>query len=152
MPILPPEPGGDGSSVAHSVENPRIRAAELAAEMTSPMPGSEKVYVEGSRPDIRVPMRKISQADTPSMFGATENPDFYVYDTSGPYTDANAEIDVTRGIACIREPWIKEREDYEELGALSSEYGQKRQLDDALAPLRFDHLRTPKRALPVKRW
>ncbi|MFK7848029.1 MAG: phosphomethylpyrimidine synthase ThiC [Rhodothermales bacterium] len=119
--------------------------------MTSPMPGSEKVYIEGSRPDIRVPMRKIAQSDTPSLFGAAENPDIYVYDTSGPYTDANLKIDVTKGIARIREPWIKERNDFEELGALSSEYGQARLDDERLQPLRFDHVRTPKRALPGKR-
>ena len=100
MPIRPPEPGGDGASVAHSVENPSLRAAELAAEMTSPLPGSEKVYIEGSRPDIRVPMRKIGQSDTPSLFGAAQNPDIYVYDTSlGPYTDPTKEIDVTKGVA-----------------------------------------------------
>ena len=120
MPILPPEAGGDGSSVNHSVENPRIRAAELAAEMTSPLPGSEKVYIEGSRPDIRVPMRQIKQADTPSLFGAASNPDIYVYDTSGPYTEPSIKIDVTKGVERVREPWIQERADFEQLEELSS--------------------------------
>ena len=151
MPILPPEAGGDGSSVGHTVENPRVRAAALAAEMTTPLPGSEKVYIEGSRPDIQVPMRKISQADTPSLFGEAKNPDIYVYDTSGPYTDANVTVDVTKGIEPIREPWIKERADFEELGGLSSAYGNERLEDQSLAPLRFDHLRTPRRAAPGRR-
>ena len=151
MPILPPEAGGDGSSVGHSLENPRVRAAALAAEMTTPLPGSEKVYVEGSRPDIQVPMRKISQADTPSLFGEAKNPDIYVYDTSGPYTDTNVTVDVTKGIEPIREPWIKERADFEELDGLSSAYGNERLEDQSLAPLRFDHLRTPRRAAPGRR-
>src|SRR5476651_1381409 len=60
----------------------------------TPLPNSRKVYVEGSRPDIRVPMREISQADTPASFGFEANPPVYVYDTSGPYTDPDAVIDI----------------------------------------------------------
>ena len=60
----------------------------------APLPNSRKVYVEGSRPDIRVPMREISQADTPTAFGGEKNPPIFVYDTSGLYTDPSAKIDI----------------------------------------------------------
>ena len=146
MPTRPPAPSGDGASVKHSLENPRTRAAELAAEMTTPLPGSEKIYVKGSRDDIRVPMRRISQDDTPSLFGAASNPDMYVYDTSGPYTDPNVVIDVTMGVNPIRKAWIEERNDTVELGSLTSEYGQRRRENRSLDALRFDHLRVPLRA------
>ena len=59
-----------------------------------PLPNSRKIYVEGSRPDIRVPMREISQADTPTGFGGEKNPPIYVYDCSGPYSDPAAQIEV----------------------------------------------------------
>ena len=146
MPKRPPAPSGDGASVKVSLENPRVRAAELAAEMTTPLPGSEKVYITGSRPDIRVPMRRIGQDDTPSLFGAASNPDIFVYDTSGPYTDPNVAIDVTKGIDPLRKKWIAERNDTEQLPELSSAYGQKRRDDTSLDVLRFDHLHKPLRA------
>src|SRR5471032_2077690 len=85
----------------------------------TPLPNSRKVYVEGSRPDIRVPMREISQADTPASFGFEANPPVYVYDTSGPYTDPDAVIDIRAGLAATpRLPWILERGDTEELSGL----------------------------------
>ena len=150
MPTHPPA-SGDGASVSHRLENPRERAAELAAEMTAPLPGSEKVYVQGSRPDIRVPMRIVNQDDTPSLFGASSNPSIYLYDTSGPYTDPNMVIDVTKGVDPIREPWIEERNDTEALHTLTSAYGQERRNDASLDALRFDHLRTPKKAKAGRR-
>jgi len=151
MPQRPPAPSGDGASVKVSLENPRVRAAELAAEMTTPLPGSEKVYITGSRPDIRVPMRRITQDDTPSLFGDASNPDIFVYDTSGPYTDPNIEIDVTKGVEPIRKAWIQEREDTVELKDLTSAYGQQRRDDKSLDTLRFDHLHRPLRAKEGRR-
>ncbi|EEG06651.1 thiamine biosynthesis protein ThiC [Pseudogulbenkiania ferrooxidans 2002] len=74
-----------------------------------PLPNSRKIYVEGSRPDLRVPMREISQADTPTQFGGEQNPPIYVYDCSGPYTDPAAQIDIRSGLAPIRAAWIEER-------------------------------------------
>ncbi|MDX1623809.1 MAG: phosphomethylpyrimidine synthase ThiC, partial [Gemmatimonadota bacterium] len=74
-----------------------------------PIPGSRKVYVEGSRPDIRVPMRAVEQAPTEGREGPEPNPTVYLYDTSGPYTDAEAEIDPREGLDPIRAPWIEER-------------------------------------------
>ncbi|MFI3220380.1 MAG: phosphomethylpyrimidine synthase ThiC, partial [Methylococcales bacterium] len=79
-------------------------------------PASEKIYVQGSRPDIQVPMRKITLSDTPVHFGAVEkNGPLYVYDTSGVYTDPNVEIDLKKGLSAIRAAWILERDDTEEL-------------------------------------
>ncbi|MEZ4701368.1 MAG: phosphomethylpyrimidine synthase ThiC [Rhodothermales bacterium] len=152
MPVKPPASSGDGAPVsADAIERPHAHAAELAAEMTRPLPGSRKIYVEGSRPDIRVPMREIEQEDTPSLFGAAENPPFFVYDTSGPYTDPDVAVDVRAGIAPIREPWIAERGDFDELPGPTSAYGQTRAGDERLDPLRFDHIRMPRRAKAGRR-
>ena len=104
------------------------------------MPNSRKIYVTGSRPDIRVPMREISQADTPTSFGGEQNPPIYVYDTSGIYTDPAAQIDVRSGLPAIRASWIAERQDTEQLTELSSEYGRAREADSSLDPLRFNLL------------
>ena len=113
----------------------------------TPLPNSRKVYVEGSRPDIRVPMREISQADTPASFGFEANPPVYVYDTSGPYTDPDAVIDIRAGLAATpRLPWILERGDTEELSGPSSAYGKQRLADPALDELRFQLHRLPRRA------
>ena len=112
----------------------------------APFPNSRKVYIEGSRPDIRVPMREISQSPTPDSFGGEPNPPLFVYDTSGPYTDLAVAIDVRRGLATPRLPWILERGDTEELPGPTSEYGKARLLDPALAALRFELQRTPRRA------
>lgn len=76
--------------------------------------GSRKVYVEGARPDIQVPMREISLSPTTGSFGAEENQPVRVYDTSGPYTDANAEVDILKGLKPLRATWIRERSDTEE--------------------------------------
>uniref|UniRef100_UPI003571345C phosphomethylpyrimidine synthase ThiC n=1 Tax=Chitinilyticum piscinae TaxID=2866724 RepID=UPI003571345C len=111
-----------------------------------PLPNSRKVYVEGSRPDIRVPMREISQDDTPTMFGGEQNPAIYVYDCSGPYTDPAAKIDVRKGLEPIRAAWIEERNDTEILDGLTSEYGRMREADASLDHLRFDLQRKPRRA------
>ncbi len=71
-----------------------------------PLPNSRKIYVEGSRPDIRVPMREISQADTPTGFGGEKNPPIYVYDCSGPYSDPAVQIDIRSGLPAMRAQWI----------------------------------------------
>ena len=110
-------------------------------------PASEKIYVQGSRPDIQVPMRKINLSDTPVHFGAVEkNGPLYVYDTSGVYTDPNVEVDLKKGLSAIRSAWIEERNDTEELTGPSSEFGRQRLEDPATASLRFEHIRKPRRA------
>jgi len=126
----------------------RSKTGALDPEMLRPFANSRKVYVQGSRPDLRVPMREISQADTPLAFGSEPNPPIYVYDTSGPYTDPNADIDLRAGLPPLRERWILERGDTEQLPGPSSGYGQARQGDPALAHLRFEHIRAPRRAKP----
>ena len=113
-----------------------------------PLPNSRKVYIEGSRPDIRVPMREISQSPTPDSFGGEPNPPLYVYDTSGPYTDPAAAIDIRSGLGSPRAPWIAGRGDTEQLDGPSSLYGQARLNDPALAALRFNLQRAPRRARP----
>ena len=113
-----------------------------------PLPNSRKIYVTGSRPDIRVPMREISQADTPTQFGGEANPPIYVYDTSGPYTDPHAQIDIRSGLPALRAAWIAERDDTELLAGLSSDYGRAREADPKLADLRFNLTRQPRRAKP----
>ncbi|MCB1785047.1 MAG: phosphomethylpyrimidine synthase ThiC, partial [Gammaproteobacteria bacterium] len=119
---------------------------ELSDEVTRPFPGARKVYVEGSRADIRVPMREISQSPTPASFGAEENPPITVYDTSGPFTDPDTRIDLLRGMPDLRSAWIDERGDTEQLDGPTSDYGHQRQHDPALAHLRFEHIRAPRRA------
>jgi len=121
-------------------------AAELEASATRPFPKSRKVYVAGSRPDIRVPFREISLTDTPSAFGAEKNPPVVVYDTSGPYTEPAAQIDIRNGLPAMRAPWIAERNDTEVLSGLTSHYGNQRKSDPALAELRFNLTRKPRRA------
>lgn len=113
-----------------------------------PLPNSRKIHVAGSRPDIRVPMREISQSDTPTQFGGEANPPITVYDTSGPYTDPDARIDIQSGLPPLRAGWIAERGDCEQLAGLSSEYGRVREADPKLAELRFNLTRQPRRALP----
>ena len=128
--------------------NPKFLAAtaEVDDAAVHALPNSRKVYVEGSRPDILVPMRQITQDDTPTMFGGEKNPPLYVYDCSGPYSDPNAKIDIRSGLAPIRQKWIEERNDTEVLGGPSSQYGIERLSDPKLAELRFNLKRAPRRA------
>ncbi len=120
------------------------RTRELAEEVTRPFPNSRRVYVQGSRPDLRVPMREIAQSPTKALTRDIENPPITVYDTSGPYTDPEARIDLRHGLAPVREVWIIERDDTRELDGPSSEYGRRRMQDAELAGLRFEHIRKPR--------
>jgi len=113
---------------------------------TKPFAKSRKVYVEGSRPDIRVPFREISLSDTPSAFGAEKNPPVVVYDTSGPYTDPTVNIDIRNGLPALRAKWIEERNDTEQLDGPSSSFGQQRLTDPELSEMRFNLHRKPLRA------
>ena len=109
-------------------------------------PNSDKIYLAGSRADMRVPLRQIRQDDTVSAQGREPNPPIPVYDTSGPYGDPNAEIDLKQGLADVRGTWIAERGDTEQLAGLSSEYGQARAHDPQTAHLRFNQITRPLRA------
>ncbi|HVT36930.1 MAG TPA: phosphomethylpyrimidine synthase ThiC [Nevskiaceae bacterium] len=114
----------------------------LAADVTRPFPASRKIYVGAAR----VPMREVAQTDTPAGFGAQKNPALTLYDTSGPYTDPAARIDLTRGLAGLRAPWIAQRNDTEQLKAPSSIFGRIRAADEKTRGLRFTHVRAPLRA------
>ncbi len=120
--------------------------ARVDGAAIQPLPSSRKVHVTGSRPDIRVPMREITQADTPTSMGGEQNPPIFVYDCSGPYTDPAAKIDLRQGLPALRERWIDERGDTERLSAQSSSYGRARLVDPALAELRLAHVQQPRRA------
>lgn len=124
--------------------------AEVDQQSIQPFPNSRKVYVQGSRPDILVPMREISLTPTVTEQGGEENSPVLVYDTSGPYTDPSVQIDVRRGLADVRSNWIKERADTELLSGLSSVYAQQRHSDPALQAMRFAAHRKPRRAKPGK--
>jgi phosphomethylpyrimidine synthase len=123
--------------------NPKFLAATAHVDDAAikPLPNSRKVYV-GS---LKVPMREVSQADTPSMFGGERNPPIYVYDCSGPYTDPAAKIDIRSGLPALREPWILGRNDTEVLPGPSSLYGVERLNDPKLAEMRFNLKRKPRR-------
>lgn len=114
-------------------------------------PESKRIYITGSKPDIRIPMREIQLSPT-LIGGSKDNPQFEdneavpVYDTSGPYGDPEVAINVQQGLAKLRQPWIDARNDSEELDDRSSAYTKERLADDGLDELRFTGLLTPKRA------
>ncbi|RUQ16989.1 phosphomethylpyrimidine synthase ThiC [Aeromonas dhakensis] len=119
-------------------------------------PNSRRIFIEGSRPDIRVPLREIQLADT-FVGGTKEAPQFEpnepvpVYDTSGPYGEEAAPIDVRRGLPRLREEWVLERADTDALEGLSSTFTQERLADEGLDHLRFEHLPSARRAKPGRR-
>lgn len=122
-------------------------APSTEAISRSPFPNSRKIYVPGALHNIQVAMREISLTDTKisgNIF--TKNPSVAVYDTSGPYTDPNIEIDVRKGLPKLREEWIIARGDTEQLDAISSEYGQERLNMRSLDELRFNYLAKPRKA------
>ncbi len=122
------------------------KTAQLSDEVTRPFTASKKIYVEGSRPDLRVPMREVTQDPTHTERGEELNPPIYIYDTSGPYTDPKVKIDLLKGLPEVRGQWILERGDTEQLAGPSSEFGAARQSDPSLAHLRFEHIRAPRKA------
>lgn len=131
-----------------SVEKILSQTAEVDKASVQPFTGSQKMYVQGSRPDIRVPMREVSLADTLTDFGGEKNPPVRVYDTSGPYTDPNVTIDLRAGLGDVRTVWIEERNDTEILEDSHSEFTKQRLGDSSLDHLRFNLTRAPRRAKP----
>ncbi|MBN8480462.1 MAG: phosphomethylpyrimidine synthase ThiC [Xanthomonadales bacterium] len=124
---------------------PLLREAEtLSATVTAPIPGSRKIHVEGSRPDIRVPMREIVLEDTPSVFGAEKNAPFTVYDTSGPYTDPAHAVDLAAGLPALRARWIDERDDSERLADFTSPYTRRHAGAHQLDHVRFPRVPKPR--------
>ncbi|MBS7661821.1 phosphomethylpyrimidine synthase ThiC [Pseudomonas lalucatii] len=142
------------SSAPLSRKSPVLsESAQVDQQSIQPFPRSRKIYVQGSRPDIRVPMREISLDVTPTEFSVGEgggevNAPVLVYDTSGPYTDPSVTIDVRQGLADVRSAWIEDRGDTELLAGLSSSFGQERLANPELTAMRFAHVRNPRRAKP----
>ncbi len=124
------------------------KTTQLSHDVTQAFPASKKIYITGSRTDIRVPMREVTQTDTLSKEGTIKNPAIPLYDTSGVYTDPEVEIDLLKGLPAIRSNWIKERNDTQQLDDLSSEYGKQRANDPQLEHLRFEHIAKPRKAKP----
>jgi phosphomethylpyrimidine synthase len=120
-------------------------ADELSADVRKPFPGSRKIHIEGSQ-GIRVPMREIALTPTRMREGSEANPALTVYDTSGPYTDPTAAIDLRKGLPAQREAWIESRADTEQLKGPSSLFGRIRAADERTRNLRFEHVRVPRRA------
>ena len=121
-------------------------SAKVDEQSVKPFTRSQKVYVQGSRPDILVPMREVSLDVTPTDFGGEVNAPVLIYDTSGPYTDPSVQIDVRKGLGDVRSAWIDDRDDTERLPGLSSNFGQMRLEDAELTKLRFAHVKNPRRA------
>ncbi len=124
------------------------RDAHVDAAAVAPLPNSRKIYVTGSHPDLRVPMREIAQAETPASMGAEANPPIVIYDTSGPYTDPDARIDIRKGLPALRATWITDRDDTMALDGPTSAYGHARLAEPELAGMRFELSRKPRRAKP----
>jgi len=120
------------------------KTAHVDEAAIKPLPKSRKVYVQGPRADIRVPMREISQSDTHAGMGAEPNSPIFVYDTSGPYTDPEVKVDIRSGLPPLREKWIEERDDTEILAGPASAYGKQRLADPKLAEMRFGLKRQPR--------
>jgi phosphomethylpyrimidine synthase len=125
--------------------------ASVDALSTKPFTGSQKIYVEGSRPDVRVAMREVHLAPTQLQDDNTEiNQPVRIYDTSGVYTDPDVTIDVRQGLDPLRQSWITERGDTVELEQFTSEYTNLRNQNIGLDNLRFEHLRKPRKAAEGK--
>ena len=116
----------------------------------------EKAYMQGKRyPDVRVGMTKVNLTPTVTKDadGKTHmepNDPVYIYDTSGPFSDPNIEVDLKKGLPRLREPWILQRNDTEQLAEITSEYGKQRLADKSLDHLRFEHIQLPRRAMSGK--
>jgi phosphomethylpyrimidine synthase len=124
-----------------------LRTQVLSTEAVAPLPASSKVFVQGSRPDLQVGMREVHLSETPAVYGAEHNPPVTLYDTSGPYTDPQAKIDLCRGLPAMRADWIIERGDSELLSGPSSRFGQDRAADIGLDGVRFPQIPPPRRAV-----
>lgn len=121
-------------------------SAQTDQQVVQPFPKSRKVYLTGSRPDIRVPVREISLSDTITASGSEKNAPILVYDTSGPYTDPDVTINIRNGLPLMRKDWILKRKDTDPLPAFTSPYTQRNLNDPRIDHLRFGQERKPRRA------
>ncbi|MFI4954911.1 MAG: phosphomethylpyrimidine synthase ThiC [Gammaproteobacteria bacterium] len=122
------------------------QTAKLDQQVTNPLPGSRKIYVPGSRLDIQVAMREVATSPTVTQQGTQENAPITLYDTSGPFTDPNIQINLQEGLPALRMGWILERADTEELNEFSADYSRRLQADPAEQHVRFPNVRKPRRA------
>ncbi len=123
----------------------------ISQEMRQPLPGSRRAWLHGEQAGVQVPVRSILQSDTPTLFGGEPNPPIPVYDTSGPYTDPDANIDLNTGLSTsARSDWIAQRSDTDQLTAPSSDFGVRRLQDEATEKLRFPDVRPPRKAAAGK--
>ncbi len=135
------------SEQTYDIQQKLSETAKVDELSTQPFPGSKKLYIEGSQSDIQVALREIQLTPTQLADDKTEyNAPVRVYDTSGPYSDPDKDIDVRKGLKGIRKQWIEARQDTEELAGNSSEYAKIREMNLALESLRFDLQRKPLRA------
>jgi phosphomethylpyrimidine synthase len=133
--------------MSESIVRKLSESATVDKLSTEPLSGSNKIYIEGSRPDIQVAMREVIVSPTLLQDGTEEpNVPVRVYDTSGPYTDPTADIDVRKGLVALREPWISERDDTDFLDRYTSSYTNMRDSNIALENLRFEHNLKPRKA------
>ncbi len=132
------------SAIPHDVVN---QTQLLSSDALTPFPNSRKIYITGSRPDLRVPMREVTLSDTVTERGSSPNPPVAIYDPSGPFSDPSIPLDLHQGLDPIRAAWIEERADTECLNELSSDYSRHRFADARLSSLRFPHVAPPRRAL-----
>ena len=132
--------------MSQPAEDLRNQTSRLSEDVTGPLLGSRKIYHPGSRPDLRVGMREVEQTASSTSFGSGINPAIPLYDTSGPYTDPDATIDIQAGLPPMREAWIQERADSEALDAPTSEYGRERLSDPQLQEIRMTADRPVRRA------
>jgi phosphomethylpyrimidine synthase len=130
-----------------TIQEPTPNGGSVLEKCLQPFPASEKIYVTGSRPDLRVPLRRITLSPTRDFDGTlTANPPLDLYDTTGPYTDPAAGIDLAHGLKPLRLGWIQERGDAEELTGATSLYRKLRERDPELDSIRFHAERKPMRA------
>lgn len=139
-----PDNGEPFSSNGHSTDS----NSHSPVLTTSSFPSSQKVYVQGHYPGVKVPMREIQLTPTKGINGipSSPNPSLLIYDTSGPFTDPDYRIDVRKGLDPMRKDWILARNDVEQLPQVSSEYGKQRATDPTLQHLRMAHNWQPLRA------
>ena len=135
------------SEQTYEIQQKLSETAKVDELSTQPFPGSKKLYIEGSLPNIQVALREIQLTPTTLADDKTEyNAPVRVYDTSGPYSDPDKTIDVRKGLEALRKPWIEARQDTEVLAGNSSEYAKIREMNLALESLRFDLQRKPIKA------
>src|ERR1700761_9708955 len=125
---------------------PETAAAIATLRLPNTFPASQKHYIQGSRPDIRVAYREITQSPTVHSRGVDANPTIPVYDCSGPFSDPDCIVDLAEGLPKLRQHWIEERGDTERLSHLTSEYGRQRAKDLLTHDLRCPVPPRPRRA------